>query len=176
MHMGFPPRRKRQVSTSNPFGRKLSPDAAAARDAPRSVQQSLFSAIRRAGYEGSAASSIAWRLIKAVRPKMAESAASLAQVSGVPLEELQELRACVVASSERASMAGDASRAELVGDIVCCLDGIIARSSPGVTVVVDTSSAPADVSARRDARALELIQDGMDPELAGAQAFIEVRA
>ncbi len=169
--------KRRRASSPNPFGRKLSPDAAAARDAPRSVQQSLFSAIRAAGYEGGPASSIAWRLIKAVRPAMAESAASLRQVGGCPLEELEELRACAVTSSGRESMAGEPTRAELIGDIIAMLDGLIARTSPAPLASVGAALVPSspDLDRRRDVRALELIQSGVEAEVAGARAFIEVR-
>lgn len=127
--MGFQKRKRAASSTANPFGRKLSPEDASARDAPRAVQQSLFSAIRTAGYEGSAASSIAWRLIKAVRPSMSQSDLSRAQLGGVPREELEELRACVEASGGKESIVRDPNRAGLVSDILAMLDGYLSRTS-----------------------------------------------
>ena len=171
--MAFYPKRKRSSPTTNPFGRKLSPEAASARDAPRGVQQSLFSAIRNAGYEGSAASSIAWRLIKAVRPKMVESAMSLAQVSECPREELEELRACAVTSSGKESVSSDPNRGEIIGDIIAMLDGLLSRSAAPLASPV-APPAPLELAMRRDARALELFQAGVPAEDAGRQAAEEL--
>ena len=156
LHMPFSPKRHRSISV-NPFGRKLDPETAGARDAPKSVQQSLFSAIRGVGYEGSAASSIAWKLIKACRPSMTESASSRALLSSVPLGELEELRACAVVSAGKETMSREPARAELVGDIIAMLDGYIANAKPGAP-----ASAPPPVSmvvpgARSAARTAEFI-------------------
>ncbi len=155
LHMTFSPRRKSTAASTNPFGRKLSPEAAGARDAPRSVQQSLFSTIRNAGYEGSAASSIAWKLIKAVRPSMSEHRLSLSQLGSCPHEELTELRTCAVACSERESMAAESSRAELVGDIVAMLDGMIARSPAPPSLQPISFPVGAAPAARRAAPAVD---------------------
>ena len=162
------PKRKRAPSSANPFGRKLSPEDASARDAPRSVQQSLFSAIRGVGYEGGPASSIAWRLIKAVRPAMAESALSLRQVSACPIEELEELRSCAVTCSNRESMASEPTRAELVGDIIAMLDGLISR-------IAGPEEDETSLEYRRGRRAAEIMSaEGLAIAAALARANTEI--
>ena len=151
--MAFPKRKRSSPSSTNPFGRKLSPEDAAARDAPRSVQQSLFSAIRAVGYEGSAASSIAWRLIKAARPRMVDCASSREQVEGCDLAELTELRACAVLSAGRESMSNEPARAELIGDVIAMLDGCIARAASSASL---SASPLSGVAARAPAPAADL--------------------
>ena len=178
------PRRNRS-SVINPFGRKLSPEDAAARDAPRSVQQSLFSAIRAAGYEGSAASSIAWRLIKASRPRMVDCVGSREQVEGCDLAELTELRACAVLSAGRESMSSEPARAELIGDVIAMLDGCISRAAGPVSLPASPLSgvaarAPAPVADLEDAefqircdRLKELTHGGMSAEQASVIVMSE---
>lgn len=150
---------------TSPFGRKVSPEAAADRDAPRGVQQSLFSRIRAAGYEGSAASSIAWKLIKAVRPAMKDSALSLSQVGECGADELAELRACVVACATTAANQAE-PRQLLIGDIVAMLDGHVARASQPSQPSESRAVAGPTSAERAAERAAERRLEASSPEYA----------
>lgn len=108
--------------TGNPYGCRLTTSASEERDSRRGVQQSLFAAIRAVGYEGSAASSIAWRLIKAARSDMKDSRKCFVELRRQVPETISELRTCAVKVSGSESVASVPARQLLIGDVVAMLD------------------------------------------------------
>ncbi len=168
----------------NAFSRsRVSGDALDARTASAGVHKSLFSNLQQIGFDGSASALIAWALVKAVRPKMADSESALRDIGERSASELAELREAAVKTSRSEKTSSSPARAELIGDVIAMLDGLISRGSPTPSSVASPlalvggapAGASADLNRRRDARALELLAAGGDAEVAGARAFIEVR-
>ncbi len=154
------------------FGRaRVSTGVLDARTASAGVHKSLFSNLQQIGFDGSSAALVAWALIKAVRPSMADHKTALRDVSERPAAELTELRAVAVKTSRSEKTSSSPARAELIGDVIAMLDGLMHRAlAVPLALVGAAPRGPGleddDAFARRLARFQELVAGGMSEEAA----------
>ncbi len=157
------------------FGRpRMSSSSLDSKTAAVGVHKSLFSNLQQVGFDGSAAALVAWAMVKAVRPKMADHKAAIRSIEGQSSDDLQSLRDVAVKTSRSEKTSNSPARAELIGDIICMLDGAMSRgvpaqsARPGLAAVEALADA---MSVARSTRCAELMKSGKSP--AEALAIVE---